>query len=310
MRSVSGATIQALLARAVDAAPALRSLHISRGMEYRSQPELKAGEQFNALPSLGTNLASVLTLRHLEELKLSYFAVTAADVAAAEAPALRTLELQMCGAHVAAAAAALAANAPALRTLRLQFIPRTELDGTPGPGLGGLTALASASLEELSLQPSLGDGMVDRSRSEREPREALAAAVRDLAARGACPALRSLTVALGYPADRHPAVFDAAHAWPQLQALRLDATPPEAVLASLAALRAPLLSTLSLPGIQCGVAATARPPAPAVAEAYERLRSAGHAPKLPALRVVDAAEAKPEPAADAADDGAGPADSG
>ena len=67
---------------------------------------------------------------------------------------------------------------------------------------------------------------------------------------------------------------------------------PDSVPACLAGLRAPELTTLSLPGIWSGVASVktryGTPPTKDVVAAYEVLRTSGHAPKLTPLRTADA----------------------
>jgi hypothetical protein len=306
------AQLQDLLGRIAAAAPRLTLLHVSRGMEYLSHTEIKSGRQFTPLPAVGAGMSGIASLAALEELKLSYVAVSAADVAGADLPSLARLELRVCGAHAAAAAAALVKAAPKLTTLAIASMPRTDYDGTPGPGVSGLATLQSASLRELSLLAGFGDGMLDRSRSARDSAEALAAQLLSLAARKALPALRALSMSVQYM-ERMPPAFDAAHPWPELRALSLLSMAPECVPAHLAALRAPKLEALSLPGITAGVALSARMPSPVVAAAYEKLRADGHAPLLKALRTVESTVGAAVAAAmgdDAGEGGAGGAGPG
>jgi hypothetical protein len=240
------AQLQELLGRIAAAAPRLTLLHVSRGCEWLSQADVKAGRVFTPLPAVGAGMSGIASLAALEELKLSYVAVSAADVAAADLPSLQRLELRACGAHAAAAAAALARGAPKLRALSLAGVPCTELDGTPGPGASGLAALASASLRELALRAGFdGDAApLARSRSLPDSGAALAAQLLSLAARGALPALCALVVSTKHM-ERMPPAFDAAHPWPELRALSLLSMAPECVPAQLAALRAPKLAALS-----------------------------------------------------------------
>jgi hypothetical protein len=290
-RAAGAPQLQALLGRVAAAAPRLTLLHVSRGSEWVSNADLKAGRTFTPLPAVGAGMCGVASIAALQDLKLAYVAVTAAHVATADLPALRRLELHVCGAHAAAAAATLAAAAPKLEQLTVSCIPRTELDGAPGPGVAGLASLASASLRRLTLRTgfvaeSYSDGTMARSGSVPDSGAALAAALLSLASRKALPALRCLDVSAS-ASERLPPAFDAAQPWPALTALALRSVPPESVPAQLAALRAPKLASLSLPGIACGVALSSRPPAPCVAAAYEKLRADGHAPRLQALRTVD-----------------------
>jgi hypothetical protein len=280
------AQLQDLLGRIAAAAPRLTLLHVSRGMEYLSHTELKAGRTFTPLPSVGAGMCGIASMAALQELKLSYVAITAADVAAADLPCLERLELRVCGAHAAAAAAALVKAAPKLQALTVASMPRTENDGTPGPGLAGLATLESASLRELSLLAGFGDGMLDRSRSVRDSGEALSAQLLSLASRKALPQLRALSVSVNHM-ERMPPAFDAAHPWPHLASLSLLSMAPECVPSNLAALRAPKLTMLSLPGIAAGIAFSSRMPSSVVAAAYQKLRSDGHAPLLKELRTVE-----------------------
>lgn len=140
--------------------------------------------------------------------------------------------------------------------------------------------------------------------------ETVAAVVRALAVHRCCPRLRSLTVALvrltgsATPQSLHTSwsalpwgAFNAAHPWPQLQALSLTCTDASAAVA-LAGLAAPKLRSLVvLPNIKPG--GLIRKPwgandtnrlSPALSAAYEAVR--GRSPGLPPLREeTDAAAA-------------------
>jgi hypothetical protein len=269
----SSLSLQPLLACVATAAPGLRALHFSFAKQYVSAEELEQGEQYAPLQPVGAGGGGIFALRELEELTLENVHVCAADAEGACLPSLRRLALRNCGAHAAAAAAALAAAAPALTALALGAVPPVELgSGAPGPGVGGLSSLSHAALRSLSLV-FFGDAPGDGGDALAAAAAACAAEVRALGARGALPALRSLE--LVGDATRAwlplPPCFEAAHAWPALRALSLQfVTSRDTMRACLAGLRAPLLTSLSGPFL--------------CSDAYEALRSSGHAPKLPPWR--------------------------
>jgi hypothetical protein len=133
-----------------------------------------------------------------------------------------------------------------------------------------------------------------------ESNEGIGAALRDLAARNALPALR--TLAVDCDSGRMPShTFQAAHPWPKLERLELPRVSQDAA-AVLALLRAPLLTHLTVDRIVRGVAPAVGSgrhqygcASPASVAAYEALRTDGHAPLLPPLRYASAAEAVAEP---------------
>ena len=280
------------------AVPNLTTLELSRGEERLSQEELRAGAQPTPLPSVGGGAGGVFALQQLQTLTLSFLHVTAADAADAHLPSLRELRLENCGAHAAAAAAALAAAAPALESLLLFYVPAAELDGREGPGVSALSALSHAALSTLRVItdtapfPRNARGNAAKKAAEVKASKALARELKALAARKALPALRTLSFG-GCYMQPLPPCFAALHPWPLLQTLAVPYAPPESIPALLAGLRAPVLTTLSLPGISFGVAAAKsrfrEPPTRGFVAAYEALRTKGHAPKLP-LRTADAGD--------------------
>ncbi len=304
--AVSGAQVTDFMSHVAAAAPGLQLVHVANSEEYLSGKDRKAGRTDAPVVPIGAALGGLGTLQQLRELFIAKLGVRPADVAGADLPALERLRLQKCGSHAAAAAAALAAAAPLLASLTLEFVQREE--GVPGGDTGtcwaGLAALDAPALRELSLN----QGFQYTSQKPHDTEE-VARETRGLAARRACPALRSLKVlTCTNSRDQATPFFEAEHPWLALTELALTTTP-QSLAKSLAALRAPQLTALTVPGIIRGVARNSAPPAPAIVAAYEKLRA--HSPKLPPLRYVDAQEAKREPEEEEGDgDGAGPSGAG
>ena len=297
-RTTTSAQLSHLLSCIAAAAPNLELLDLRRGEESLSTEEVRAGVQTTPLPSVGAGAGGVFALQQLRELKLSYVHVSAADAANAHLPLLRKLGLFDCGAHAAAAGAALAAAAPALESLCLMHVPAAELDGTAGPGVSALSALSHGALCKLSVYastapfPRTARGATAKAAAEVKAAKALSREVKALATRKALPALRSLWLGAVF-SQPMPPCFVAAHPWPQLRSLSLrSCAEPDSIPACLAGLRAPELTTLSLPNITDGVASVktrfGTPPTKDVVAAYEALRTSGRAPKLTPLRKEDA----------------------
>lgn len=269
-----------VLARVADAAPNLQRLLLLTHATLHPEARAALEQPQQLLPLLGR-------MPQLRELRLENVPPPAAPAAddpeVVSLPELRRIHLQGCGSHAAAAATALAAAAPRLESLSLVFGP----DGPAGAGVAGLAALASPSLRELRLSHDFvhayGPASWVRPYGGSDGPGALAREVRSLAARRACPGLRALAATLQTKSAE--ALFDAAHPWPTLTALHLDGDMEATALASLSALKAPELTSLSLPGIARGVARRDAPRALVVA--YEKLRADGRAPKLPPLRHED-----------------------
>lgn len=240
----------------------------------------------------------MFALQQLQTLKLGYVHVTAADAADANLPSLRELQLNDCGAHAAAVAVTLAAAAPVLELLRVICVPCTELDGTAGPGISALSALSHDTLRKLSMSantapfPRTARGAAAKKSAEVKASKALAAVVKALAARKALPALRSLFLGSGYDQPMPPC-FVTSRPWPLLRSLTIYSATPDSIPACLAALRAPALTDLTLPGICSGVTdmkSVIFKPTKGVMAAYEALRLSGQSPMLPPLRKKSAGD--------------------
>lgn len=300
-RTTSSAQLLQLLRSLASAAPQLVTLELSRGEEGRDlHGEHAAVAQL--VPSVGAGAGGVFALRQLRVLKLSYVHISAADADGADLPALRELCLLHCGAHAAAAAVALAAAAPALEYISLVGVIAVEQDGSAGPGVGALAALAHGALRSLWLFvttpnfPRTARGTAAKAAAEAKAAKSLAREIKGLAARKALPSLRVLTFSAGHDQPM-PQCFAAAHPWPLLQSLSMWSAAPDSVATCLAGLRAPALAKLTLPGIEAGVAKAKtrlgypRPPTKGVMAAYEALRTSGAAPMLPPLRMQGATDA-------------------
>lgn len=233
---VSTAFLSSFAAHVAAAAPALQSLHLCRGTErpYRDNAWSRAT---TAPPAIaGPSLSGLAMLSRLQELHLSGVVLDADACDGADLPALQRLTLIGCGPRTLAAAVALAQAAPALRCLAVHDFGDFNL-ASASP----LAAFASATLRELSLGCSAS--------------RVLAQELRSLAARRALPALHSLSLPgmqldppHGKP-EELASPFDAAHPWPMLRQLSLDAGQSRAasLQAALGPLRAPCLEWLSLP---------------------------------------------------------------
>jgi hypothetical protein len=300
-RTTSSAQLQQLLRSLASAAPQLVTLELSRGEEARDLRGEHPGVA-QLLPSVGAGAGGVFALRQLRTLKLSYVHIAAADADGADLPALREMWFLHCGSHAAAAAVALAAAAPALECLSLVGVIAAEQDGSAGPGVGALVALAHGALRSLRVFtttpnfPCTARGTAAKAAAEAKAAKSLAREIKALAARKALPSLRQLTFGSGHDQPM-PQCFAAAHPWPLLRALTLWSATPDSVATCLTGLRAPALAVLTLPGIEAGVAKAKtrlgypKPPTKGVIAAYEALRTSGAAPLLPPLRMEGATDA-------------------
>lgn len=256
IHSLKADDVHEFIKRVVDAAPGLRSLHVSRGTEHESMRELvdRTAHVYAPMFDLcGPDLCGIGSLQHLEELSLAYIGLKPATCTGSF-PKLERLVLDHCGPHAAASASAFVGAALALKRLEVKGLERTAPCGETGPGADGFVTLASALLTELHLDCGSDITLVrnvNLLKKVRETSTGLGHALRDMAARDALPALRVLTVSYDFwqHSERLPSdTFQVAHPWPKLERLELpDAGPLDAT--PLSALRAPLLSQLTLHGI-------------------------------------------------------------
>jgi hypothetical protein len=306
------ADMHAFVKRIVDAAPGLRSLHLSRGYEMASMREMidKTDHAFAPLFDLcGPDLCGIGSLQHLEELTLGYFGLKPESCTGSLFPKLQRLCLEGCGPHAAATAAAIAGAATVLKRLQIKGLERTGMCGETGPGADGFATLASSSLTELRFDCG-GESSPFRNSKlvVHESSVGVGNALRDLAARDALPALRMLSV---HRRNRHSErlpndTFQVAHPWPKLERLELpDADSQDET--ALSALRAPLLAELTMQGIKHNVAShDAR--GRACSLLFDSLRV--NLPSLPPLRFAEKPESRPNaPDADAEGGAAGGSDS-
>lgn len=290
--------------RVVDAAPGLRSLHLSRGNELESMEEMMNRIPHVYAPMLdlcGPDLCGIGSLQHLEELTLAYFGLKPASCTGSSFPKLERLVLDKCGPYGAAAAAAIAGSAPVLKRLEITDMQRTASSGETGPGADGFASLASTSLTELRFdcgEETFGFG--ESTLVVHESSRGVGNALRDMAARGALPALRVLSISHDWQrSHRLPSdTFQVAHPWPKLERLEL----PDASAADepeLSTLRAPLLAHLTMQSIKRNVVShDIWGGADAYSRLYDKLRV--NLPSLAPLRY----EEKPESRTVAPDAGA------
>jgi hypothetical protein len=148
--------------------------------------------------------------------------------------------------------------------------------------------------------------MLDRTKYVKEKAVDIATELAGLARRKALPALRALVVSV-HPGTPFPTTaFEAAVPWPRLEVLELSGMPADHAAGMMATLRAPVLRSLSLPGVVGGFALVPGAATssyvtcatPAVRAAYDKLRTDGHAPMLPPLRQRSADAPPPKAEAD------------
>ena len=176
--------MQDFLVSLTQAAPNLRVLKLNRGFEAPSQREIDVGAPYVGRPMLGgPDLSGIGMLQQLEHLDLDRVGLNSEDATVLDLPKLKSMSMSYCSPHDdAATAAAIAAAAPRLQSLRILRTGRgQELDGTAALNMAkGFANLASASLTKLSVMMENASG------------EVLGSMLRDLAARNALPALRTL----------------------------------------------------------------------------------------------------------------------
>ena len=273
---VNTAQLTDFLAHIAAAAPDLRILHLKRGKQHISGADAARGVTAAPLPRVGAAISGVGTLRRLEELHLDTVEMLPGEMAGCDLPLLRVLKLSECGPQAAAAAVVLSAAAPQLQELSISMgFQRHGISmahGATGAGSkpsadveSDLSGLRSTSLSTLTLSPV--------------PAPCVSASLLGIARSGGCPSLSSIKcINAAYPCFDTAAPFPRQPRPRQRRQCRAPRQP------------APMLSSLKMPLIGAGgVVNAAKQPSPALADAYNALRS--HCPKLPPLRIEQLAPA-------------------
>ena len=221
---------------------------------------------------MGAAINGVGTLQRLEELHLDTVEMLPGEMAGCDLPLLRVLKLSQCGPQAATAAVVLVTAAPRLQELSISMGFQRHgifmVHGTIGAGSksstevdSDLSGLRSSSLTTLALLSM--------------PALCVSASLLGIARSGGCPSLSCIKCSTAACP-----CFDSAAPFPRLASLDLGEADDAVLLRSL---RAPMLSWLKMSRIGAGgVVYAAKQPSPALADAYNSLRS--HCPKLPPLR--------------------------